>query len=187
MGKASDLKKGDVIIIEAQPCVAKNIVVQSPSARGAATLYKVRFNNVKTRQKVDRTYHGDDVLEDASITRREAEFSYRESTQYVFMDVEDYNQYSLPEGALEDQTQWLSPGLHVVAVLQDDEIIAIELPGSVELPIVETAPALRGASATARTKAATLENGVEVQVPEYLEPGERIRVSTEDGRFLGRA
>jgi elongation factor P len=104
------------------------------------------------------------------------------------MDVEDYNQYSLPEGALEDQAQWLTPGLRgVVAVLQDDEIIAIELPGSVELQIVETAPALRGASATARTKQAKLENGVEVQVPEYLEPGERIRVSTEDGRFLGRA
>ena len=187
MVRACDLKKSTVVLLDGEPYVIRNIVVQSPSARGASTLYKVRFNNVKTRQKVDRTFHGDDVLEEASITRREAEFSYRESTQYVFMDVEDYNQYSLPEGALEDQTQWLSPGLHVVAVLQDDEIIAIELPGSVELQIVETAPALRGASATARTKQAKLENGVEVQVPEYLEPGERIRISTEDGRFLGRA
>jgi elongation factor P len=89
---------------------------------------------------------------------------------------------------LEGKIEYLTEGLEgIVALLIDDAILGIELPGSVVLPIVETAPAIKGATATGRTKTARLPTGLEVQVPEYLETGESIKINTETGKFMSRA
>jgi elongation factor P len=168
--------------------VVKQVEVRNPSSRGASTLYKVRFTNLKTGQKLDESLKGDDFFKDADLVRAKVQFSYIDGDNYIFMNTDDYSQYSLSNEELEGKKVYLTEGLEgIVALLIDDAIIGIELPSSVILAIVETAPAIKGATASGRTKTARLTTGVEVQVPEYLEVDELIKVNTETGKFMSRA
>jgi elongation factor P len=188
VAKASELKKGMVVEVNGMPHMVKQIEVRNPSSRGASTLYKVRFNNLKTGQKLDESLKGDDFLKEADYVRAKAQFSYVDGDNYVFMNAEDYTQYTLSSEDLEDQIGYLTEGLEgIVALLVDDEVIAIELPSSVVLAITETTPAIKGATASARTKTARLTTGIEIQVPEYLEADELVKVNTETGKFMSRA
>ena len=177
-----------VVEVNGVPHVIKQIEVRSPSSRGATTLYKVRFNNLKTGQKLDETLKGEDFFKDADCVKVKVQYSYKDGDHYVFMNMEDYSQYSLGAEELEDQVEYLTEGLEdIVALLVDDTVLAIELPSSVTLEIVETAPEIKGATATGRTKPARLTTGLEVQVPEYLKTGEVIRINTLTGKFMSRA
>ena len=188
MAKASDLKRGMVVEINGVPHVVKQVDAKSPSSRGASTLYKIRFTNLKTGQKQDESLKGDDFFKDTDLVRAKVQFSYIDGDNYVFMNMEDYTQYSLRRVELDDQVNYLTEGLEgIVALLIDDKIFGIELPGSVILAIIETAPSIKGATASGRTKTARLITGVEVQVPEYLETEELIKVNTESGKFMSRA
>jgi elongation factor P len=188
VAKASELKRGMVVEINGIPHVVKQVEAKSPSSRGASTLYKVRFNNLKTGQKLDESLKGDDFFKDADLVRAKVQFSYVDGDSYIFMDTEDYTQHSLSSDDLEGQIEYLTEGLDgIVALLVDDAVLAIELPSSVVLEIVETAPAVKGATATGRTKTARVTTGLEVQVPEYLETGEMIKINTETGKFMSRA
>jgi len=188
MPKASELKKGDVVQYKGDPHIVKQLESKSPSSRGAATLYKIRMNHVKTGQKVDLSLKGDEVLDDIDFERRKMQFSYLDSDGYVFMDEEDYSQHTLSEQDLGDDKFYISDGMEsVVGLIVEDQMIGIELPQSMVMTVVETAPGIKGASASARTKPATTSTGLVVQVPEYLETGEQIKVHTEDGRFMSRA
>lgn len=188
MAKASELKKGMVVEINGVAHVVKQVEVRNPSSRGASTLYKVRFNNLKTGQKLDESLKGDDFFKDADCVRAKVQFSYIDGESYIFMDMEDYTQYSLSADELDEQKGYLTEGLEgIVALLIDDAVLAIELPGSVVLTIVETAPGIKGATATGRTKPARLSTGIEVQVPEYLETDELIKINTLTGKFMSRA
>ena len=188
MAKASELKKGMVVEVNGVPHVVKQIEVRNPSSRGASTLYKVRFNNLKTGQKLDESLKGDDIFKEADYVRAKAQFSYIDGDNYVFMNSEDYTQYTLYSEDLEGQIGYLTEGLEgIVALLVDDEAIGIELPSSVIMPIIETTPAIKGATASARTKTARLMTGIEIQVPEYLEVDELVKVNTETGKFMSRA
>lgn len=188
VAKASDLKRGMVVEINSVPHVVKQVDAKSPSSRGASTLYKIRFTNLKTGQKLDESLKGDDFFKDADLVRAKVQFSYIDGDNYIFMNMDDYTQYSLSREDLEDQVGYLTEGLEgIVALLIDDAVLGIELPSSVVLAIVETAPAIKGATASGRTKTARLVTGVEVQVPEYLETDELIKVNTESGKFMSRA
>jgi elongation factor P len=188
MPKASDLKTGSVVEIDGGVYIARQIDKRNPSARGASTLYKVRFFNVRTGQKLEQTLKGDDFLKDGDLTKTSVQFSYREGDMITFMDTGDYSQYTLDADVLEEQMGYITEDLEgMIALLVDGEIVGIEIPQNVTLEIVETAPGIKGASATARTKPATLSTGIEIQVPEYLETGERIKVSTTNAKFLSRA
>lgn len=188
VAKAGDLKRGMVVEINGIPHAVKNVDVKSPSSRGASTLYKIRFTNLKTGQKLDESLKGDDFFKDADLVRAKVQFSYIDGDSYIFMNSEDYTQYNLSREDLDDQVGYLTEGLEgIVALLVDDAPMAIELPSSVQLEIVETAPALKGATASGRTKTARLTTGIEIQVPEYLEPGEVVKVNTETGKFMSRA
>jgi elongation factor P len=188
MLKASNLKKGTVVGINQQIYVVKHIDVKTPSARGALTLYKVRLMNVQNGQKLDQTFKGNDALDDVELSRRPVQYIYKEGDLYTFMDSEDFNQYTLGGETIEEQSIWLTDNLEgITALLNDGKIISIELPQSIELDITDTAPAIKGATATGRNKPATISNGVVVQVPEYMEAGERVKVNTETGKFMSRA
>ena len=116
------------------------------------------------------------------------QYSYRDGDTFNFMNLDDYSQYSLDQSELEDQIGYLVDGLEgIYALLLDGEIAAIELPQAVDIKVVETDPAIKGASATGRTKPATLSTGLVIQVPEYLDADEVARVSTKDGKFVSRA
>ena len=188
MSKASELKKGMVVDINGAPHAVKQVEAKSPSSRGAATIYKVRFKNLKTGQKLDESFKGEDSLKDSDCVRANVQYSYSDGDEYYFMNSEDYTQYGMRADDLEGMREYLVDGLDgIIALIQDDNLLGIELPQSVNLEITETAPGIKGATATGRTKPATLSTGLEVQVPEYLEPGEIIKVNTSNGKFISRA
>lgn len=188
MVPAKDFKRRMVVEIDGAPHMIEQIQVQTPSARGAATLYKVKARNLKTRARVEKSFRGTDSLAESSFERRDVQFLYRDPEGFHFMDSADYNQFSLPNEDLEEQAPFMTENMEgVVAMLVNDEVIGIELPDTVELPIVETTPGVRGNSATGRTKPATLSTGYIIAVPEHLDPGTTVRVDTRTGEYLGRA
>lgn len=188
MPKASELKCGMAVEVNDEPYVVKNIEVRNPSSRGASTLYKVRFNHLKTKQKRDDSFKGDDFLKDLDCERSKLQYSYQDGDSYTFMNLESYDQYTVDSSDIEEQVCYLSEGLEgIVGILLDDVLVALELPASISLQIVDTAPGLKGASATSRTKPATLTTGLEVQVPEYIDNGELIKINTSTGKFMSRA
>ena len=188
MPKASEIKKGSVVEVDGEVYIARQIDKRNPSARGASTLFKVRFFNVRNGQKLELTLKGDDFVKEGDLVRRAVQFSYREGDITTFMDSEDYSQYALNAEDIEEQACYMTEDLEgMIALLVDGLIVGIEIPQTVELEITETAPGLKAASASARTKPALLSTGLEIQVPEYLESGERIKVNTTNGKFVSRA
>ena len=187
MPKACNLHKGNIIQINGHPYQVKRIEVQTPSARGANTLYKVRFSEIPSNQKLNQTYKGNDFLEEMELQRRRVSYIFNEQEMYTFMDSENYEQYTLSADSMEGQVRWLQDGLAgITALLISDHAMAIELPASVELEVTETAPAVKGATVTNRNKTAELSNGQTVQVPEYLSAGDIVQVNTETGEFMSR-
>jgi elongation factor P len=185
---AKDFKRRMVVEIDGASHMIEHIQVQTPSARGAATLYKVKARNLKTRNRVEKTFKGTDALAESSFERRPVQYLYHDADGYHFMDSADYNQFSLPTEDLEDQSPYMTENMAGVdALLVNDQVIGIEIPDTVELEIVETAPGVRGNSATGRTKPATLSTGAVIQVPEHLDGGVKVRVDTREGEYLGRA
>jgi len=189
MPKASELKKGHVVEISGHPYIVNQVEVKSPSSRGANTLYKIRFNHAQSKQKLDETFKGEDMLGAVDLERRKVQFSYMEGDDvYVFMDDLDYSQHHLSEAQLAEQKDFICEGIEgIVALLIDGQCVGLELPQSVIMDIVDTAPGIKGASASARTKPATLNTGLIVQVPEYLEIGEKIKINTQEVRYMSRA
>ncbi|MDW3095300.1 MAG: elongation factor P-like protein YeiP [Gammaproteobacteria bacterium] len=187
MPKANELKRGMVIDLNGIPHAVKNVEAKSPSSRGATTLYKIRFKNLKTGQKLDESYKSDDLLKEADCVRVSVQYSYSDGDKVILMNSEDYSQYEVDLEDIEDLMPYITEGLEgLTALIMDGVLLSIELPQSVELKITETAPAIKGATAASRTKPATLSTGLEVQVPEYIESGEVIKVNTGTGKFMSR-
>lgn len=186
--QAKEIKTGHIVNYQDAPCIIETISVQSPSARGAATLYKYRARNLITKQKVDIVLRGGESLDEANFERRAVKFMYGDPTHLHFLDQADYNQYSLPKEDIEEEAKFLTEELEgVQALFYNDECVSIQLPVTVNLRVVQCDPAVRGDSATSRTKPATLETGHVVQVPEYLKEGEVVKVDTRTGEYLSRA
>lgn len=188
MVPAKDFKRRMVVEIDGHPHIIEHIQVQTPSARGAATLYKVKARNLKSRQRVEKTYKGVDSLAESSFERRPVQYLYKDGEGHHFMDSADFNQFSLTEEDLKDQLPFMVENMEgVESMVVDDEVIGVEIPDAVDMLIVDTAPGVRGNSATGRTKPATLSTGHIVQVPEHLDQGIKVRVDTRTGEYLGRA
>jgi len=187
MPRASEVKKGEIIRYKERVCAVRKIEIRSPSSRGSNTLYKMKLQDVQTKQNFDETFKGEDLFEDVDFVRRQASYSYFDGELHVFMDDEDFTQYSFNESDLEGQLEYLNEGLGgIIVMVIDGTAAGIQLPASVDLEILETSPALKGGTATKRNKRATLAGGLEVQVPEYLAQGEVIKVNTETGEFMSR-
>ena len=188
MPRASEVRKGDVVRQGDRVCTVRRIDIRTPSSRGSNTLYRMKLQDVQTRQNFDETFKGEDMLGDVDFVRRQASYSYFDGEMHVFMDDEDFTQYAFSEADLDGQLEYLSDGLTGIFVTVIDGVAAgIQLPPSVELEIQETAPSLKGGTATKRNKRAILSGGLEVQIPEYLAQGEIIRVNTETGEYMSRA
>jgi elongation factor P len=185
---AKEMKSGAVIQYEGAPVIIENLAVQSPSARGASTLYKFRGRNLITKQKIDFTLKGTDNYPEADFEKRAVKLMYRDGDDVHFLDQEDFNQYTLAASDCEEQLKFMTEELEgVVGLIYQDECVGLQLPAAVDLNIQQTDPAVKGNSATARTKPAILETGYQVMVPEYIKENERIRVDTRTGEFLSRA
>ncbi|MCM8527155.1 MAG: elongation factor P-like protein YeiP [Lentisphaeraceae bacterium] len=187
MVHASSLKKGMVIEINGAAHIVETIHARSPSARGGATLYKIRTRNLVTAQKTDHSLKGDDVLQEADFEKRPVQYSYIDGENYVFMDLENYSQFELNKDFIGEDVNFIVDDLECIALLIDGAVKALQMPDTVVLKVTECDPSMKSASATARTKNATVETGYTLQVPEYLEQDELIKVDTRTGLFLSRA
>ncbi|CDG20944.1 Elongation factor P-like protein [Xenorhabdus poinarii G6] len=188
MAKANEIKRGSAISYNGKLLLVKDIDIQSPSARGASTLYKMRFTDIRTGQKVEERFKGDDILDTITLTRHSVSFSYIDGDEYIFMDNEDFTPYHFKKDQIEEELLFISedglPGMQVLTM--DSQVLALELPQTVDMVIEETSPGIKGASASARTKPAKMSTGLTVQVPEYLNSGEKIRIHIAERRYMGR-
>ena len=177
-----------VILVEGNNILIKGMQVQSPSSRSGSTLYKARGHDVVTRQKFERSFKGDENVELVDLERRDVQMLFRDGDACTFMDTESFEQYLMSIDDITEELQYLFDGIEGVrALIADGSILGIELPGTVALEITECAPGMKAASASARNKPATLSTGLVVQVPEYMKPGEIIKVNTDTGEFISRA
>jgi len=138
--------------------------------------------------KFDLSLGGDDELREVELTRRQATYSYKDGDAFVFLDDEDYTPYVLDADVVGDDAGYIVDDLSGCYVqIIDDQPVALQLPASVAIEVVETPPELKGGTATKRPKPARLSTGIEIMVPEYIGNGERVLVSTASGEFAGRA
>lgn len=185
---AKDIKPGTIVVHNESPCLIETVHVQSPSARGGATLYKYRARNLVTKQKVDIVLKGGESLADADFKKREVTLMYADNEAVHLMDAENFEQYSLPLADVADEMQWVTEGLEgMFALIYNDECVGMNVPATVELKITQCDPGVKGNSATGRTKPITLETGAVIHAPEYLKEGEVVKVDTRTAEFLGRA
>ena len=185
--KASELKKGQVLDIDGRNILVKALDVHSPSSRSGSTLYKLRGLDLITRQKYENRFKGDENIQTVDFGRRGVQFLYQDADSCTFMDRENFEQYQLNTADLEEELLYLTEDLEgVVAMIADDTLLGIELPATVVLEITDTAPGMKAASASSRTKPATLETGKIVNVPLFIEQGETIRVDPRSGEYMTR-
>jgi elongation factor P len=185
---AKEIKTGTVVTYQGAPVLINGITVQTPSARGAATLYKFRGRDLVNKQKVDITLKGTESLDDADFERRPVKLMYVDSELLHVLDQTDYNQYSIPLEDAEQERLYITEELEGIrALIYNNECVGLQLPTTVELLVTECDPSVKGDSATKRTKPARMETGLMVQVPDYLAQGERIKVDSRTGQFISRA
>ncbi|PAJ72950.1 elongation factor P-like protein YeiP [Pseudoalteromonas sp. NBT06-2] len=188
MPKASDIKKNTAIEYNNSVFIIRDIERSVPQGRAGGSLYRMRMYDVVSGLKVDETFKDSDMLTLADLIRRQVMFSYLDGDEFVFMDNEDYTPYNLNKESIADEVLFIDENTQgVQVVLVDGSAVGIDLPSSVELVITETDPSIKGGSATARTKPAILSTGLTVQVPEHISTGDKIKVNTEERKFMGRA
>jgi elongation factor P len=180
----SDFKRGQWIEIDGEPWRILDVNRQYPTARGASLIVKVKMRNPKTGNVQDKSFRGGDKVNEPNVEERGVQYLYKDAEGYHFMDQESYDQFSLGKDELGDALDYLVDDLELSAMLLDEQVIGVQLPAQVDLKVTECPPAAKGGSGT---KKATLETGLVIQVPNYLEQGEVVRVDTSDGRFLQRA
>ena len=188
MYSTSDLKRGTIVDMDDAPHLVEALSVSSPTARGGNRITKVRFRNLKTGAKVDKTLRGSEQFGVPDIDKRKVDYLYDDPQAYHFMDVESFEQFAFDRKAMEWDSKFLIAGAEgLVAFYYNGSPIALELPPTVALTITETAPGVKGNSATGRTKPATLETGHVVQLPEHFDNDVKVNVDTRTGEYLGRA
>ncbi len=185
--KASETKKGNVIEHNGTIYQVRDIERSTPQGRGGNLKIRLILYSVPGGTKLDLNLGGDDDLREVELSRRQANFSYKDGDAFVFLDAEDYTPYQLDADVVGDAAGYISEGLEDCYVqIIDDAPVGLQLPSSVVLTVEETAPELKGGTATKRPKPARLNTGIEIQVPEYIASGEKIWVNTLTGEFSGR-
>jgi elongation factor P len=176
-GMTLDLPEGLFGVVEFQHV--------KPGKGGA--FVRTKLKNVRTGAVLERTYRADEKLEQAVIDKREMQYLYLEGEQYVFMDNETYDQLQTPRTALGDSANYLKEGDSAVLQMYGGEIVGVDLPAAVELTVTGTEPGLQGDRVSGARKPATLETGLTVSVPLFVNIGDRVRVDTRSGEYLTRA
>ena len=174
-----------VIVFNNDPCRVIEFRHHTPGNLRA--MVQAKMKNLRTGSTFEHRFRAADAIEKASLETHELEFLYQGGDTYHFMNTDNYDQLELDEESLGDNAQWMQPGMRILAEYYNGRPIGIELPNAVELTIVDTSPVMKSATKTASTKPAKLENGVTVNVPEFIGSGERIRVNPNSGEYLDRA
>jgi elongation factor P len=184
MASSNDIKNGTVIKVDGQLWSVVEFQHVKPGKGGA--FVRTKQKNVVTGKIIDKTYNAGAKLETATVDRRDFQYLYMDGTDFVFMDLGDYDQITVSPVVVGDASNFMLENQHVVIALHEGEPLYVELPASVVLEVTYTEPGLQGDRSTGGTKPATLETGHEVQVPLFLEQGTRVKVDTRTGEYLGR-
>jgi elongation factor P len=181
----NDLKNGMTLNIDGQLWGVVDFQHVKPGKGGA--FVRTKLKSVLTGKVIDRTFNAGVRVEVANVDKREMQYLYREADDFVFMDVQDYDQPRIPAATVGDAANYLLEQQTAVIAFNDGVPLYVDLPASVELTISQTDPGVQGDRSTGGTKPATLETGAQIQVPLFITTGEKIRVDTRSGDYLGRA
>ena len=184
MATTNDLKNGMVLNIEGQLWAVIEFQHVKPG-KGPAFV-RTKLKNVESNKTVDKTFNAGTKVETATVDRRTMQYLYNDGSSFVFMDVSDYEQIEIAPEIVGGAANFLLENQEAVVATNEGRVLFIELPASVELEVTFTEPGLAGDSATGRTKPATLETGHEIQVPLFINQGEKVKVDTRDSSYMGR-
>jgi len=184
VASTADFKNGLVLQIDGQ--LWQIVEFQHVKPGKGPAFVRTKLKNVVSGKVVDKTYNAGVKVETATVDRRDATYLYRDGSDFVFMDGDTYDQIPIPESTVGDAANYLLENGTAMVATHDGVPLYIELPTSVELVVAHTDPGLQGDRSTGGTKPATLETGAEIQVPLFLTTGEKVKVDTRDGRYLGR-
>jgi elongation factor P len=183
--KANEMRPGNGVKLDGKLYVVVRTEHTKPGKGPAYIQAKVK--DAITGANIERRFGSAEDVEEVNFDRREMEYLYSDGSGATFMDMEDYDQMVIPETVLGDALLYLTPNAKATVVCYEGNPIIIELPAAVELEVSDTPPGIKGATATNQLKEATCETGLKTRVPPFITPGERIRVSTEDGSYMSRA
>ena len=184
MASTADIKNGVVLNIDGQLWSVVEFQHVKPGKGGA--FVRTKLKNVVTGKVVDKTYNAGAKIETENVDRRDFTYLYNDGDGYVFMDMTDYDQITVPAATVGDAANFLLENQQVTIALNNGTPLYLDLPASVILEITYTEPGLQGDRSSAGTKAATVETGYEIQVPLFLETGTKVKVDTRTGAYLGR-
>ncbi len=184
MATTNDLKNGMVLNLEGQLWSVVEFQHVKPG-KGPAFV-RTKLKHVESGKVVDKTFNAGTKVETATVDRRTMQYLYNDGTSYVFMDTGTYDQLEIAPEVMGDATKFLLENQEAIVATNEGRVLFVELPASVELEITFTEPGLAGDSATGRTKPATLETGHQIQVPLFVNQGEKVKVDTRDSSYLGR-
>lgn len=183
--KATDLRNGQGVRVDGKLYVVTAFEHRTPGNLRAFVQAKLR--DVVEGKTIEKRFSTSEDIEDINLDRREMEYLYSDSSGATFMDTESYDQLVLPDDLLGNAMQFIVPNGKVTVLCHEENPVSLDLPASVELEVTDTAPGIKGATATNQLKDATCETGLKTRVPPFIAVGERIRVSTIDGSYQSRA
>ena len=183
--QATRMKKGMLIKIEQD--LFRVLELQHVTPGNLRGFVRVKFRNIRNGTLSDQKLRSEDTVERATLEEREMQYLYQDGDDYYFMDTTSFEQTHISSEALGDSVNYLKAEMTIAVEFYGTEPVGIELPVTVDLKVTDTAPGIKGATASAQVKPATLETGLVVQVPPFVNPGDSIRVSTETGEYLSRA
>ena len=184
MATTNDLKNGLVLNLDGQLWTVTEFQHVKPGKGGA--FVRTTLKNVLTGKVVDKTFNAGTKVETATVDKRAMTYLYKEGSEFVFMDLDTYDQIHVPAETVGENANYMLDNTEATVAMHEGAALYVELPTSVELIISHTDPGLQGDRSTGGTKPATLETGAEIQVPLFVSTGEKVKVDTRDGRYLGR-
>lgn len=185
MVSINDLKNGDIIIIDGNPCLVTSVKHQH-IGRGGATV-SLRFKNIKTGQVLERNYKSNEEFKEGEIEKIKVKFLYHHKNQYWFSEIDNpKNRFELDDNVLGDSKDFLKQNLELIALKFEGEIFNVELPIKVDYKVVEAPPAVRGNTSQGGTKTAVIESGAKVIVPLFVNEGDIVRINTQTGEYTER-
>jgi elongation factor P len=182
--KATGLKKGMCVRLNSELYIVMSTMHITPGNWRGMVQSKLR--NLRSGNQMDHRFRSEDMVERIILNETEMEFLYRDGDDFHFMNTQTYEQVHLHRDYLGENVDYLTPNMKIQVIFHDETAVGVELPLTVDLKIVDTAPELKGATASAQRKPAVTETGLIVQVPPFIGPGESIRISTQDGSYLER-
>jgi elongation factor P len=182
---ATQIRRGMVLVFQGDPCRVVEFRHHTPGNLRA--MVQAKLKNLRTGNNFEHRFRAADTIEKASMETHDLEFMYQGGATYHFMNTENYDQLEIEDEVLGDNAQWMQPGMKIQAEYYNGKVIGIALPNSMVLEVVDTAPVMKTATKTASTKPAKLENGVTVNVPEFVNTGEKVRVNPNTGEYMDRS